>query len=73
MHLYDEEGRYAEALGVTRLEARKRVKAQHARLIGYAYGERIRRPNINHCRDCERAYEMGMHAPAGHPWSYDPE
>lgn len=23
--------------------------------------------NINHCRDCERAYEMGQQPPKGHP------
>jgi hypothetical protein len=64
---------YAEALGITTAEAQKKVEAQAARLRGYACDERIRRPSINHCRDCERAYETGMHAPAGHPWSYDPE
>jgi hypothetical protein len=72
-HLFDEIARYAAALGITVREAKKRIKAQEARMHGYAYGERIRRPNINHCRDCERAYETGMHAPAGHPWNYDPE
>ena len=25
------------------------------------------RPDINHCRDCERAYETGQNAPSGHP------
>lgn len=25
------------------------------------------KPDINHCRDCERAYEMGQAAPRGHP------
>lgn len=69
--MYNEVEVYADALGVTVPEARKRIKAQRARLLGYPYGERIRRPNINHCRDCERAYEMGMHAPPGHPWTYD--